>query len=67
MLELLDPPPGLLERVRLLADQLVAERNLVGERQLGIIYANIVCTRTTSERVSTAKITRIRGRIVVVA
>jgi hypothetical protein len=29
--ELLDPPLGLLERVRLLADQLVAEGDLIGE------------------------------------
>ena len=48
--ELLDPPLSLVERVRLLADQLVTESNVVGEVDLGVIHGDIVGTSTRSTR-----------------
>ena len=68
--ELLDPPLSLVERIRLLADQLVAEGNVVGEGDLGVIHGDIICTSTRPTRGSTPKspqVMRTRGRSEVVA
>ena len=50
MLQLLDPPLGLLDRVRLLADDLVAEVQVVGQGRGGLAHARIVAARLAFEK-----------------
>ena len=50
MFELLDPPLSLLERVRLLADQLVAEGHVVGEGDLGVVHGRYCMRKHASDQ-----------------
>src|SRR4051794_17994883 len=56
VLKLLDPPTGLPDRVRLLADDLVAEGQFVGQGRGRLAHARIVRPRATSKRGPPAKI-----------
>jgi hypothetical protein len=50
MRELLDPPLRLSDRVRLLADYLVAEGHVVGKGLVGVAHARILASSRTSKR-----------------
>src|SRR5512135_716766 len=56
VLQLLDPPLRLPDRVRLLADDLVAESQVVGKRRGGLAHAKILRPWTTSKRGPRTKI-----------
>src|SRR3954447_3438135 len=61
MLQLLDPPLGVLDRVRLLADDLVAEGQVVGKWRGVLTHAKIVRPRMLSKRPLIADFRRLLG------
>jgi hypothetical protein len=61
MLQLLDPPLGLREGGGLLADDLVAEIQVVGQGRGGLAHAKIVGAHTDSKRAFIAGFRRFLG------
>src|SRR5262249_22224891 len=59
VLELLDPPLGLLDGGGLLADDLLAEVQVGGQGRVGLAHAPIVAAHITSKRASTGNSMRV--------